>query len=240
MRKNLLWYLLTISFTLLLTSGCAKDQVKPDEGIAGDTAAAAEATSGSQTTAQQQQAAAQKATLEQMAAQKAAQDKAAAQKSAQEQAAAEKAAKEQAAAQQAALERGTAQQLQTQQSAADSSTSAAAEAAKASLQKIHFDFDSYVLKQEARDTLYNDADYLLKKYRGKVRLEGHCDERGSDEYNLALGENRAKSAMNYLITLGVPAQQLSIISYGKERPLDTAQTEEAWAKNRRVEFELVK
>jgi peptidoglycan-associated lipoprotein len=110
------------------------------------------------------------------------------------------------------------------------------ESVKLPLKTIHFDFDSYVLSQTARDILYDNAEYLLKKYKGKVKLEGHCDERGSDEYNLALGENRAKAAMNYLITLGVPPEQLSIISYGKERPVDPASTEEAWAKNRRVEF----
>jgi peptidoglycan-associated lipoprotein len=81
---------------------------------------------------------------------------------------------------------------------------------------------------------------MLKKYKGKVKLEGHCDERGSDEYNLALGENRAKAALNYLVALGVPPEQLSIISYGKEKPLDNGHTEEAWAKNRRVEFTPVK
>ena len=97
-----------------------------------------------------------------------------------------------------------------------------------------------MLRQADRDILYNNAEYLLKKYKGKVKLEGHCDERGSDEYNLALGENRAKAALNYLLTLGVPAEQLSIISYGKERPVDNGHNEEAWAKNRRVEFTAVK
>lgn len=115
-----------------------------------------------------------------------------------------------------------------------------AAAFKAGLATITFDFDSYALSQSARDTLYNNAEFLLKKYRDKVILEGHCDERGSDEYNLALGEKRAKSVMNYLLTLGVPAEQLSIVSYGKERPADNGHTEEAWAKNRRVEFEPVK
>ncbi|MCL2760371.1 MAG: peptidoglycan-associated lipoprotein Pal [Desulfuromonadales bacterium] len=105
-----------------------------------------------------------------------------------------------------------------------------------SLQTIHFEFDSYILSQAARDILYKNAQYLLKRYNGNVRLEGHTDERGSDEYNLALGEKRAKSAMNYLITLGVPANRMSVISYGKEKPVDPASNEEAWAKNRRVDF----
>ncbi|WP_298439925.1 peptidoglycan-associated lipoprotein Pal [Geobacter sp.] len=115
------------------------------------------------------------------------------------------------------------------------------EEAEAALERIYFDFDSYVLSQQARDTLYRDAEILLKKQpAAKVSLEGHCDERGSDEYNLALGEKRAKAAMDYLVTLGVPAERLSTISYGKEKPLDPGHTEEAWAKNRRVELVIVK
>jgi peptidoglycan-associated lipoprotein len=108
------------------------------------------------------------------------------------------------------------------------------------LQRIYFDFDSYVLTDASRSTLSADAQVLLKKVPGKVMVEGHCDERGSDEYNLALGEKRAKAAMNYLVTLGVPAERLSIISYGKEKPLDPGHGEDAWAKNRRAEFVVTK
>lgn len=116
-----------------------------------------------------------------------------------------------------------------------------AEVAEASLERIFFDFDSYILSQPSRDILYRNAEVLLKKQTAaKISLEGHCDERGSDEYNLALGEKRAKAAMEYLVTLGVPAERLSMISYGKEKPLDPAHSEEAWAKNRRVEFVIVK
>jgi peptidoglycan-associated lipoprotein len=116
----------------------------------------------------------------------------------------------------------------------------AAQAPERSLERIYFDFDSSTLSQAARDTLYANAEYLLKKYKGPVKLEGHCDERGSDEYNLALGEKRAKSAFNYLMTLGVPTERLSVISYGKEKPADPGHDEAAWAKNRRVEFVIVK
>ncbi len=78
---------------------------------------------------------------------------------------------------------------------------------------------------------------MLKALSGvDIRIEGHCDERGSDEYNLALGERRAQAAMNYLATLGVPASRMSTISYGEEKPLDPGHNEEAWAKNRRAEF----
>lgn len=105
---------------------------------------------------------------------------------------------------------------------------------------IYFDLDSYVLRQDARDALDNNAKWLLKKSTGTVRLEGNCDERGSDEYNLALGEKRAKAAKSYLVTLGVPADRLNTISYGKEKPVDPGHTEAAWAKNRRVDFVIVK
>jgi len=118
------------------------------------------------------------------------------------------------------------------------STQAVAEEA---LEKIYFDFDSYVLSQTARDSLKKNAEYLLKKNTSvKIQIEGNCDERGSDEYNLALGEKRAQAALNYLVTLGVPAERLSFISYGKEKPADPGHDEAAWAKNRRDEFVVAK
>lgn len=105
---------------------------------------------------------------------------------------------------------------------------------------IYFDLDSYVLRQDARDALNKNAQWMLKKSAGKVRLEGNCDERGSDEYNLALGEKRADAVKSYLVTLGVPADRLETISYGKEKPVDPGHNEAAWAKNRRVDFVIVK
>ncbi len=105
---------------------------------------------------------------------------------------------------------------------------------------IYFDFDSYVLRQDARDLLDKNYDWMKNNASESVRLEGHCDERGSDEYNIALGEKRAKAARNYLKTRGVSADRLSIISYGKEKPADPGHNEDAWAKNRRVEFIIVK
>jgi peptidoglycan-associated lipoprotein len=210
MRKNIFRALLTLSIGLLLISGCAKDQVKPDAVVIPDKSAASAMEPVDKT-------AADKAAADRAAAEKAAADKAAADRAAAEKAAAEKAAADKAAAEMAALE-----------------------AAKSALKTIHFDYDSYLLRQTDRDILYSNAEFLLKRYKGKVRLEGHCDERGSDEYNLALGENRAKAALNYMLTLGVPAEQLSIVSYGKEKPVNEGHTEEAWAENRRVEFTLVK
>ncbi|MRR33434.1 peptidoglycan-associated lipoprotein Pal [bacterium] len=105
---------------------------------------------------------------------------------------------------------------------------------------IYFDLDSYVLRQDARDILAKNAQWMLKNPAEKVRLEGNCDERGSDEYNLALGEKRAKAALSYLLTLGVNQASVSTISYGKEKPVDPGHDEAAWAKNRRVDFVIVK
>jgi peptidoglycan-associated lipoprotein len=106
---------------------------------------------------------------------------------------------------------------------------------------VYFDFDKSDLSQDARKALSKNADILMKsKPAAKVKIEGHCDERGSAEYNLALGERRAKSAMQYLITLGVQTGRLSVISYGKEKPAVQGSDEEAWAKNRRAEFVIDK
>lgn len=123
----------------------------------------------------------------------------------------------------------------------DSGDKAAQTTAESALGTVYFDFDSYVLSQTGRDTLKGNAEYLLKQNPSiKVQVEGHCDERGSDEYNLALGEKRAKAALNYLVTLGVPAERLSFISYGKEKPADLGHDEAAWAKNRRDQFAVTK
>ncbi|MBT0663600.1 peptidoglycan-associated lipoprotein Pal [Geobacter pelophilus] len=107
---------------------------------------------------------------------------------------------------------------------------------KAALEKIYFDFDSANLSQEARDILAKNAELMKNEKAIKVQIEGNCDERGSEEYNLALGEKRAKAAEKYLVTMGVAADRISTISYGKEKPADTGHDGAAWAKNRRDEF----
>lgn len=117
-------------------------------------------------------------------------------------------------------------------------------AAKASeavaLEIVYFDFDKSDLRQDARDVLSKNAEALLKKIAdAKVQIAGHCDERGSDEYNLALGDRRAKSVAKYLINLGVSADRISTISYGKEKPAVDGHDEAAWSKNRRAEFVIV-
>ncbi len=107
-------------------------------------------------------------------------------------------------------------------------------------QTIYFDFDAFTLSEAARDSLAKNA-VALKKSKGlKVQIQGNCDERGSDAYTLALGEKRAKAAYDYLITLGAPSNQLHVISYGKERPVDPGHDEAAWAKNRRDDFVVLK
>lgn len=102
-----------------------------------------------------------------------------------------------------------------------------------SLEDAFFDFDDFALRQDAKTALETDGKYL-EKNSGSVVIEGHCDERGSVEYNLALGEKRARAAKDYLVSYGIPATRLTTISYGKERPFDTGHDEGAWAKNRRA------
>jgi len=107
---------------------------------------------------------------------------------------------------------------------------------EAVLKDIHFDFDKFSLKPENREILKGHADWLLGHRDYLVTIEGHCDEMGTTEYNLALGERRAGEAKRFLVDLGVAEARINTISYGKERPLDTGHDEEAWAKNRRAHF----
>jgi len=104
------------------------------------------------------------------------------------------------------------------------------------LETIHFDFDKYNLKSEARAALGRNARLLGDHPEVTIVIEGNCDERGTGEYNLALGEKRAKSARDYLVDLGVSVDRVRVISYGKERPVDPGHTEAAWSKNRRADF----
>jgi len=104
------------------------------------------------------------------------------------------------------------------------------------LKDIHFDFDQYGIRPEDRKILSSHADYLLKNKNVKIIIEGNCDERGTTEYNLVLGDRRAQKAMNILVNSGVDRERIKTISYGKERPLDPGHNEEAWAKNRRDHF----
>jgi peptidoglycan-associated lipoprotein len=122
---------------------------------------------------------------------------------------------------------------------ADQEQSAKVEAAattEVNIRDINFDFDQSNIRADAREILKANADILLKKGAAKVTIEGYCDERGTAEYNMALGERRAQEAKKYLVNLGMKASQIKTISYGEERPLDPGHDEDAWAKNRRAHF----
>jgi peptidoglycan-associated lipoprotein len=102
------------------------------------------------------------------------------------------------------------------------------------LKDIHFDFDKYDVRPVDEAVLKENAVFLKNNPKMKIQIEGHCDERGTVEYNLALGERRANNTKKYLVFLGIPSERISTISYGKERPLDKGHHEEAWARNRRA------
>lgn len=115
---------------------------------------------------------------------------------------------------------------------------AATEEKPSQFDDIHFDFDKSFIREDAKPALAKVADYLKKNPAAKVQVEGHCDERGTAEYNMALGARRAESAKKYLLSLGVKGAAVSTVSYGKEKPLDPGHTEDAWAMNRRGHFVL--
>lgn len=104
------------------------------------------------------------------------------------------------------------------------------------LEAVYFDFDSWLLTTPGREALVRNAEWLRKNPGIAVILEGHTDERGSDAYNLALGEQRAKSALKYLVNLGIDAGRMDVVSYGEEKPVVEGDDEAAWSKNRRVQF----
>lgn len=107
------------------------------------------------------------------------------------------------------------------------------------LKDIYFDFDKYDIRPENAEVLKENVALLMKHPNMKIQIEGHCDERGTVEYNLALGQRRASSTKKYIISLGVPEGRISTISYGEERPFDTGHNEEAWGKNRRAHFVIL-
>ncbi len=108
------------------------------------------------------------------------------------------------------------------------------------LKMVHFDFDKYYIKDDMKPILHANAEWLLKHSGVEILVEGHCDERGTIEYNIALGEKRASAAKNYLTSLGVPEARLKIISYGKSKPLVRGVDEETYYQNRRSEFTITK
>lgn len=107
------------------------------------------------------------------------------------------------------------------------------------LKKVYFDFDRADLRADAIETLNANAAVLKKHSTLRIRIEGHCDERGTEEYNIGLGDRRAKAAYNYLVNLGVSAGRMETVSYGKSQPEDPSHNEDAWARNRRDVFLVV-
>ena len=120
---------------------------------------------------------------------------------------------------------------------ADENTMGDSDSGKAmGLQTVFFPFDSFTLDQQSRSALKANAEILKGNEKVHVQIEGHCDQRGGIQYNIALGEKRANATMKYLVDLGVSASRMTVISMGKEKPLDSGTSEEAYAKNRRSNF----
>lgn len=165
-------------------------------------------------------------------------DKAKADKEAADKAAAEEAARK-AAADKAAAEHAVAMEVARKAAAVETvKVAAIKKAADEVLKMIHFDFDKADIKEADRAILQGIADFMKADLTIKLEIEGHCDERGTNEYNLALGNHRAAAALAYLKTLGVDEARLTTISYGKEKPLCTEAKEACWSQNRRAEFKL--
>ncbi len=103
---------------------------------------------------------------------------------------------------------------------------------------IYFDFDQYDLKPEARERLAKNAEFMKQKPQYTIEIQGHCDERGTNDYNVALADRRANAAREYMVTLGIPGARLKTVSFGEERPVCTDHNESCWWRNRRGEFHL--
>ncbi|UCE78500.1 MAG: peptidoglycan-associated lipoprotein Pal [Nitrospiraceae bacterium] len=113
------------------------------------------------------------------------------------------------------------------------------EETKGMFEDILFDYDKYAVKSQYRSTLQSISAWMTKNGGATLSIEGHCDERGTNEYNLALGDRRAKAVKDYLVSLGVPSSKIEILSYGEEKPLCTQQAESCWSRNRRAHFVIL-
>lgn len=111
--------------------------------------------------------------------------------------------------------------------------------AMSEMEVVYYGYDSYNLSDDARNALKKNANWMKENSSARIQIEGHCDERGTVEYNMALGDRRANAAKAYLVKMGVSASRIETISYGKERPADMGHNESAWAKNRRAVFVLL-
>lgn len=110
---------------------------------------------------------------------------------------------------------------------------------EAPLNMVHFDYDKYFIRDDAKPVLEANAQWLNKFKTVEILIEGHCDERGTEEYNMALGEKRAKNTFDYLVSLGISSNRIKTISYGKSQPIDPGHNEISWQKNRRAKFTII-
>ena len=115
----------------------------------------------------------------------------------------------------------------------------AAMAAEGSLQPIYFDFNKSFIRDDAKSVMKKNVEWLKSNPRAKIKIEGNCDEQGTAEYNQALGQRRSVSAKNYLAEMGIASSRISLISFGKEKPVCTENAESCWQKNRRDDFVVV-
>lgn len=220
MRRNWTWVglmALVLCFSVAFMTGCAKKATLKEEAVV----------------TQEQKAEVAKATADSAKDDAAARERALRERALSDQAARDKAARDAAAAKEAADKAA--------KEAADRAKKEAAAKAAAILKElqiadVYFDYDKYNLKPEAQEILKKGAPAYLKYRDYKLVVEGHCDERGTAEYNLALGEKRATEAAKYLTDLGIEKDRVKTISYGKEMPADKGHDEAAWAKNRRAHF----
>ncbi len=218
MKKSIVLTLAVFLLSIVFVAGCAKKTVLQEE----------------RTTAQE------KAVLEKGAVQP--EGKAAVTDKAAKDAAAREAAAREAAAREAAAREAAAKKAAPKEGAVKKE--AAKEAAAVSTKELYefndvnFDFDKFNLGNDAREILKKHAGWLNKNKDIKIVVEGHCDERGTAEYNLALGQRRASAAAKFLVDMGIEAKRIKTVSYGEEMPLDPGHNENAWAKNRRAHFSV--
>lgn len=211
MKRNMVLVTLALLLGIVFIAGCAKKPALQEErGVAKEQAAV------EQGAAEEKAAAAE--TPEKRALQEEQAKREAALKEAEKAAAAKAAPKE------------------VQEKAARVGTAAAPSRELYEFRDVNFDFDKFNLREDAREILKKHAEWLNKNKDVMIAVEGHCDERGTTEYNLALGERRAQAAAKFLVDMGIDAGRIKTISYGEELPLDTGHNEEAWAKNRRAQF----
>jgi peptidoglycan-associated lipoprotein len=234
MRRNLMFGLvaLALCFSLAFLTGCAKKGALKDGAVVTqDQKAVSQAADDA--------AAREKAQREQAQREQALREQALREQALREQALREQALREQAQREQAlrdAAMREAAGKEATEKAKKEAAAKIAAIIKELQIADIHFDYDKYNLKPEAQEILKNGTPAFLKYRDYRLVVEGHCDERGTHEYNLALGEKRATEAANYLSNLGIEKERIKTISYGKEMPLDKGHDEAAWEKNRRAHF----